>query len=206
MFVSANAVQHFFPPARRAGLAGRRAGGVGGAGHHARAARGRRAGGPGDEPAADARSFDSEALWARRGRDWQGRSALIVRGEDGGTGWPTPCAARGAQVGFVAAYRRCGPAARRPQAALLADALARAGRAPVALQQQRGRGPPAPRWHPQGDWSPVGPWPRTRASRRQRARRRLWPGGAGAAHAAGRGSGCSPGPTPTIGAAVTETP
>ena len=126
MFVSANAVQHFVA-ARAAGQAwpdGVRAGSVGPGTTTAL----RQAGVPAeliDEPAADARSFDSEALWARlAGRDWQGRHTLIVRGEEGRDWLADTLRGRGAQVGFVAAYRRCAPVPDAAGRGLLADALA----------------------------------------------------------------------------------
>ncbi|HEV7912845.1 MAG TPA: uroporphyrinogen-III synthase, partial [Albitalea sp.] len=77
------------------------------------------------EPAADASQFDSESLWRQLGRhDWRGASVLIVRG-DGGRDWlADTLRSHGAQVAFVAAYRRCAP--RFDDAALrrLDDALA----------------------------------------------------------------------------------
>jgi uroporphyrinogen-III synthase len=59
------------------------------------------------EPAADAVQFDSEALWQRlQTQSWQGASVLVVRG-DGGRDWLADTLRRqGAQVSFVAAYRR----------------------------------------------------------------------------------------------------
>jgi uroporphyrinogen-III synthase len=80
------------------------------------------------EPAADSPQFDSEALWAQlSARPWQGRSALIVRG-DGGRDWlADTLRSTGARVELVAAYRRV---ASRPDAAqreLLAAAVAAPG-------------------------------------------------------------------------------
>jgi uroporphyrinogen-III synthase len=62
------------------------------------------------EPDADASQFDSEALWQRlAGSDWKGATALIVRG-DGGREWlADQLRVHGAQVEFVAAYRRAAP-------------------------------------------------------------------------------------------------
>jgi uroporphyrinogen-III synthase len=59
------------------------------------------------EPRDDALQFDSEALWAQLAHQpWSGRSVLIVRG-DGGREWlADTLKAHGAQVDFVAAYRR----------------------------------------------------------------------------------------------------
>jgi uroporphyrinogen-III synthase len=126
MFVSANAVQHFVA-AQAPGAAwpaGVRAGSVGPGTTMAL----RQAGVPADlidEPAADARSFDSEALWARlSGREWQGRRALIVRGEEGRDWLADTLRSRGATVAFVAAYRRCAPVPDAAGRALLAEALA----------------------------------------------------------------------------------
>jgi uroporphyrinogen-III synthase len=62
-------------------------------------------------PADDAPQFDSEALWQRlAGRDWRGAPVTIVRGEGGGRNWlAETLEAHGAQVAFVAAYRRVAP-------------------------------------------------------------------------------------------------
>jgi uroporphyrinogen-III synthase len=126
MFVSANAVLHFVA-AQPPGVAwpdGVRAGSVG----PGTTAALRQAGVPAaliDEPAADARSFDSEALWARiSGRNWQGRHVLVVRGEEGRDWLADTLRSRGATVAFVAAYRRCAPVPDAAGRTLLADALA----------------------------------------------------------------------------------
>lgn len=59
------------------------------------------------EPAADAASFDSEALWAQIGsRPWRGQRVLVVRGDQGRDWLATMLREQGAEVGFVAAYRR----------------------------------------------------------------------------------------------------
>ena len=71
-----------------------------------------------DAPAADARQFDSEALWQAIGaRDWQGRRVLVVRGQSAGAEaassgrdwivrqWQD----RGASVDFVGVYQRRAP-------------------------------------------------------------------------------------------------
>lgn len=124
MFVSANAVAHFFGAAPGPWPAGVRAGSTG----PGTSAALRAAGVPEAalvEPAADAPSFDSEALWARlAGEDWSGRRVLVVRGEDGRDWLADTLRGRGAAVAFVAAYSRRPP---RPDAAglaLLAQALA----------------------------------------------------------------------------------
>lgn len=125
MFVSANAVHHFFaasggaswPAATRAGSTG-----------PGTSAALRAAGVPPlqiVEPAADAGRFDSEALWALLAdEDWTGRHVRVVRGEEGRDWLAETLRERGAQVDFVAAYRRLAP---QPDAAgqdLLAAARA----------------------------------------------------------------------------------
>jgi uroporphyrinogen-III synthase len=126
MFVSANAVQHFFAlkPAAAAWPAATRAAATG----PGTAAALRRAGIPPAglvEPAADAPSFDSEALWARLSpEDWSGRRVLVVRGQDGRDWLADTLGQRGAQVGFVAAYQRRAPALTAAGLALLTQALA----------------------------------------------------------------------------------
>jgi uroporphyrinogen-III synthase len=62
------------------------------------------------EPAADAAQFDSESLWQQlKGRSWQAASVLVVRG-DGGRDWlADTLRSHGADVAFVAAYRRVAP-------------------------------------------------------------------------------------------------
>ena len=127
MFVSPNAVLHFFH-ARPAGapwpphtLAGSTGPGT------SRALRA--AGVPAAqlaEPAPEPGRFDSEALWARiAGRDWAGRRVLVVRGEDGRDWLAEQLRTAGAEVEFVAAYRRTAPRLDEPGAAVLAQALAR---------------------------------------------------------------------------------
>jgi uroporphyrinogen-III synthase len=77
------------------------------------------------EPAADAPSFDSEALWARLSpEDWAGRRVLVVRGQDGRDWLADTLGQRGAQVGFVAAYQRRAPVLTSAGRALLAQVLA----------------------------------------------------------------------------------
>lgn len=124
MFVSANAVQHFFESNQAPALAGK-----------APSAIKTRCWAPGpgtvralracgvaaaaiDGPAADAEQFDSEALWHQVARQVQpGQRVLIVRGTDeaqsaGGQGrdWlATQLRAAGAQVDFVASYERAAP-------------------------------------------------------------------------------------------------
>lgn len=117
MFVSGNAVTHFFDGAPRHWPAGLRCL-VPGPGT-ARALRA--CGVPAsliDSPPAQAAQFDSEALWQVVGqRAWQGQRVLIVRGQSGadapssGRDWLTQqLQAAGAQVELVAVYRRAAPA------------------------------------------------------------------------------------------------
>ncbi|OYT99841.1 MAG: uroporphyrinogen-III synthase [Burkholderiales bacterium PBB1] len=126
MFVSANAVEHFFAlrPPQAAWPP------------HTQAA----APGPGTtralqdagvpisqivEPAPDSAQFDSEALWqVLRLQDWQGAAVQVVRG-DGGRDWlADTLREHGARVGFVSAYRRSAPRWDNAAQSLLADALA----------------------------------------------------------------------------------
>ena len=76
------------------------------------------------EPAADARQFDSEALWEQLSTtDWHAARVLIVRG-DGGREWlADTLRAQGAGVSAVCAYRRRAPHLDESQQALLDAAL-----------------------------------------------------------------------------------
>jgi uroporphyrinogen-III synthase len=77
------------------------------------------------EPAADAKQFDSEALWAQLAdRDWQGRAVLLVRGEGGRDWLGQTLAQAGATVDALAAYRRAEPRLDDAARALLAAAQA----------------------------------------------------------------------------------
>ena len=77
------------------------------------------------EPAVDAPSFDTEALWARlANRDWRGQRVLIVRGEEGRDWFAETMRQHGAEVDFIAAYRRLAPQADAVSTALIAAALA----------------------------------------------------------------------------------
>lgn len=125
MFVSANAVLHFFAlrPAGAAWPDGTLAGSTG----PGTTAALRTAGVPPSlvvEPAGEV--FDSEALWQQlKRREWFGRQVLVVRGEGGRDWLADRLREAGAKVDFVAAYARRAP---RPDAAgraLLAAALAR---------------------------------------------------------------------------------
>jgi len=126
MFVSANAVLHFFaaaPAAARwptATLAGSTGPGT---------SKALRAASVPEiaivEPAVDSPAFDSEALWARlSGRDWASRRVLVVRGEDGRDWLAEMLRARGAVVDFVAAYRRRPPALTPEEQTLLQQSMA----------------------------------------------------------------------------------
>ena len=124
VFVSANAVNHFFaarPEATQwpAGL------GAGSTGPGTSAAL-RLAGVLNVvEPTADAAQFDSEALWARlAGQPWAGRRVLVVRGTEGREWLGQQLAEQGAQVDFVAAYRRLAPTPDAAGQTLLAAAQA----------------------------------------------------------------------------------
>jgi uroporphyrinogen-III synthase len=124
MFVSANAVQHFLAGATDPWPAGVLAGATG----PGTAGALRAAGVPVTqvvEPPADGGRFDSEALWQQLAdRDWRGRSVLVVRGEEGRDWLAETLRGAGAEVRFVAAYRRTAPAWGAAQWALLAAALA----------------------------------------------------------------------------------
>jgi uroporphyrinogen-III synthase len=77
------------------------------------------------EPSADAPTFDTEALWARLcDRNWRGRRVLIVRGEDGRDWFAETMRQHGAEVDFIAAYRRLAPQADAASSALIGAALA----------------------------------------------------------------------------------
>lgn len=126
VFVSPNAVAHFFAaaPAQAAWPAGTLAGSTGPGTSAAL-----REAGVDDanivEPAADAPSFDSEALWQQiRHRPWAGQRACIVRGEEGRDWLAGELKAHGARVDFIAAYRRTPPAMDAAGQALLAAAIA----------------------------------------------------------------------------------
>jgi uroporphyrinogen-III synthase len=150
VFVSANAVLHFFAE-RPAGLAWPEGSEAGAPGSGTAAAL-REAGVPAAAivtPAADAAQFDSESLWARlQRRDWRGARVLVVRG-DGGRDWLAErLVAAGAQVDTVSAYRRLVPvfagAARDRLDAAIADAdavwLFSSSEAIANLEQAAGAG------------------------------------------------------------------
>lgn len=76
------------------------------------------------EPAPDSAQFDSEALWQTlRHQDWHSSRVLVVRGEGGRDWLADTLRAHGAQVDFVAAYRRAPPRWDAAAQALLTSAL-----------------------------------------------------------------------------------
>jgi len=69
--------------------------------------------------------FDSEGLWEQlQFRPWAGRRVLVVRGEDGRDWLADALRARGAEVDFVASYRRKPPVLDEAGRRLLEEALA----------------------------------------------------------------------------------
>ncbi len=123
MFVSANAVNHFFEHAPGPWPAGVRAGSTGPGTSAALQAAGVPASAIVQPPPGAAR-FDSEALWAQLAAEpWAGRRALVVRGEDGRDWLAETLRSRGATVEFVAAYRRRPPQPDAAQRACLQAAL-----------------------------------------------------------------------------------
>jgi uroporphyrinogen-III synthase len=134
MFVSANAVQQFFAhrPTAVAALAWPERCLAGATGPGTVAAL-HAAGVPAANvvaPRVESELFDSEALWQtllahpHGGADWQGRSALVVRGEQGRNWLADALRDAGAAVQTVAAYRRTLPAWSAAEQGLLHDALA----------------------------------------------------------------------------------
>ncbi|MDH0867946.1 uroporphyrinogen-III synthase [Mitsuaria sp. GD03876] len=84
------------------------------------------------QPPAASDSLDSEHLWPElvrvAGEDWTGRRALLVRG-DGGREWlGDRLRDAGAEVSAVSVYRRACPTPSPDTAALLCEALAAPGR------------------------------------------------------------------------------
>ena len=157
MFVSANAVQHFFAE-RPPGVPWPEALIAGSTGPGTSAAL--RSAGVSliEEPAAETAEFDSEALWARlRLRSWAGRRVLVVRGE-GGRDWLSQrLREHGAEVEFLSAYRRVAPVLDEPARRLLTVALAEPAQhlwlfsSSEAVSQLL-------LLAPQGDWSAAHAW------------------------------------------------
>lgn len=76
------------------------------------------------EPPREAAQFDSEALWrVIAARPWQGKHALVVRGEQGRDWLADQLRAQGARLSFVEAYRRSVPQLSAGEQALLREAL-----------------------------------------------------------------------------------
>ena len=130
-FASANAVQYFFAAAPSAGQApplGHWPAGVwaGSPGPGTTAAL-RSACVPATqlvEPDPAAGQFDSEALWLElQFRSWAGRCVLVVRGEEGRDWLADALRSRGAEVKFIAAYRRRPPRLDATGVQTLVDAL-----------------------------------------------------------------------------------
>lgn len=123
MFVSANAVQHFFA-ARPPGAHWPTQVLAGSTGPGTTAAL-RAAGVPHiEQPTPDEGQFDSEALWRQlRNRPWTGRRVLIVRGEEGRSWLADTLRDAGAQVATCVAYRRVAPLLSSAEQALLQAAL-----------------------------------------------------------------------------------
>lgn len=124
MFVSANAVQHFFaarpqgvpwPPDLAAASTGPgTTAALRGAGVALI-----------EQPALQEAQFDSEALWRQlRVKHWVGRRVLIVRGEEGRSWLADTLRAAGAEVTLRVAYRRVPPRPNAAEQTLLQAALA----------------------------------------------------------------------------------
>jgi len=130
MFVSPNAVTHFFA-ARPALIAaqgwppGTRAGATGPGTLQALLM----AGVPPAQcvaPPADATQFDSAALWTQlRGEPWAGHEVLVLRGNGGRDEFATLLRSAGAAVHFTQAYQRGTPRPTAAERGLLDDALAK---------------------------------------------------------------------------------
>jgi uroporphyrinogen-III synthase len=125
IFVSPNAVEHFFAHATAAWPPHALAACVGPGSAQALAAHGVPAASI-VQPAADAASLDSEHLWEQLSprRDWAGARVLLLRG-DGGREWLAErLAEAGASVEAVTVYHRAGPCFSAAEQALLAQAQA----------------------------------------------------------------------------------
>lgn len=134
-FVSANAVQAFFeaaasvrdtaPPAWPDGVwAGSPGPGTTTALRAAGVPPGQTA-----EPDPTTGPFDSEGLWVQlQSRDWNGRRVLVVRGEDGRDWLADTLRGCGAEVDFIAAYRRGPPRLETAEWTLLDEALSEPAR------------------------------------------------------------------------------
>ena len=156
MFVSPNAVSHFFA-ARPAEVAARgwpratRAGATGPGTLQAL----HMAGVPPAlcvAPPADAAQFDSAALWTQlQGERWAGREVLVLRGNGGRDEFAALLREAGAAVHFTQAYRRGEPRFTAGEQALLEAAIARSAEHVWWLSSAEAVGylPPLA---PQADW------------------------------------------------------
>lgn len=158
MFVSANAVDAFFA-ARPPALAWPAATLAGATGPGTTAAL-RRAGVPEAAlraPAPDAPSFDAEALWAELGREpharWHGARVQVVRGEEGRDWLADRFREHGAEVAYVAAYRRVAPSWSADEAACCDAALAQPQRHCWLLSSSEAVGH-LRALRPDADWGP----------------------------------------------------
>ncbi len=125
MFVSANAVAHFFAAGDGRPWPLQTLAGSTGPGTTAALLAAGVPVGCLREPEPGAERLDSEALWQRlRDLDWRGASVLIVRGEGGRDWLAETLRTAGARVDFVAAYRRTLPRLDEEQSARLAAAEA----------------------------------------------------------------------------------
>ncbi|MBI3348533.1 MAG: uroporphyrinogen-III synthase [Burkholderiales bacterium] len=125
VFVSPNAVEHFFAQAPGDWPVHTLAACVGPGSAQALAERGVPAANI-VQPAADAASLDSEHLWEQLSprRDWRGARVLLLRG-DGGREWlAEQLTEAGAQVEAVTVYHRSGPRWTAAEQALLGAVLA----------------------------------------------------------------------------------
>lgn len=128
MFVSANAVEQFFAQ-RPPGVSWPSSVAAGSSGPGTSAAL-RAAGVPASQildPGPDG-PFDTDTLWQRKlaARDWTGRRVLVIRGERGRDWLAQQLREAGAQLRFVAAYRRLVPKLDDSMRAVLAAALQQA--------------------------------------------------------------------------------
>jgi uroporphyrinogen-III synthase len=131
IFVSPNAVQHFFAARPlAAGSAWPKAVLAGSTGPGTSAAL-RRAGVPESsllEPNAQTLVFDSEALWLTlQAWPWAGARVAVVRGEVGRDWLAERLRGQGAQLEFITAYQRLPARLTEPEAALLQAAIANPG-------------------------------------------------------------------------------
>ena len=157
MFVSPNAVSHFFA-ARPAQIAARgwpratRAGATGPGTLQAL----HMAGVPPAlcvAPPVDAPQFDSAALWAQlQNERWAGREVLVLRGNGGRDEFAASLREAGAAVHFTQAYRRGEPRFTASERALLEAAIARPADHLWWLSSAESVGY-LPRLAPQADWS-----------------------------------------------------